>query len=156
MLWSRIAVGPYLLSQPTTHSYHRFIKDNVNDRTDEYGGSIENRCRFALEVTEAVVAAVGADRVGIRLSPFTNFLDVADSTPYGTNVYLLEQLNKFGLAYVHMVEPRMAGGCQRVCVSASVRVCVCVCVCVFVCAQCNMHVCAAPCRGVRAGLRTED
>ena len=88
---------------------HRFLKDNVNDRTDEYGGSIENRCRFALEVTEAVVAAVGADRVGIRLSPFITFNDVADSMPYGTNVYLLEQLNKLGLAYVHMVEPRIDG-----------------------------------------------
>ncbi|KAG2436722.1 hypothetical protein HXX76_006246 [Chlamydomonas incerta] len=91
----------------------QFIKDSVNDRTDEYGGSIENRCRFALEVVEAVVAAVGADRVGIRLSPFTNFLDAADSTPYGTHVYLCEQLNRHGLAYLHMVEPRMAGNEER-------------------------------------------
>ncbi|PNW86066.1 hypothetical protein CHLRE_03g210513v5 [Chlamydomonas reinhardtii] len=95
------AANGYLIDQ--------FLKDNVNDRTDEYGGSIENRCRFALEVTEAVVAAVGADRVGIRLSPFITFNDVADSMPYGTNVYLLEQLNKLGLAYVHMVEPRIDG-----------------------------------------------
>ncbi|KAG2436731.1 hypothetical protein HXX76_006255 [Chlamydomonas incerta] len=87
----------------------QFLKDSVNDRTDEYGGSIENRCRFALEVVEAVVAAVGADRVGIRLSPFITFNDVADSTPYGTHVYLCEQLNKHGLAYVHMVEPRIDG-----------------------------------------------
>ncbi|KAG2441422.1 hypothetical protein HYH02_010010 [Chlamydomonas schloesseri] len=91
----------------------QFLKDSVNDRTDEYGGSIENRCRVVLEVVEAVVAAVGADRVGIRLSPFITFNDVADSTPYGTNVYLLEQLNKHGLAYVHMVEPRVDGIFER-------------------------------------------
>ncbi|KAG2441413.1 hypothetical protein HYH02_010001 [Chlamydomonas schloesseri] len=91
----------------------QFIKDSVNDRTDEYGGSIENRCRFVLEVAEAVVAAVGADRVGIRLSPFTNFLDAADGTPYATHVFLTEQLNRLGLAYLHMVEPRMAGNEER-------------------------------------------
>ncbi|GLC42802.1 hypothetical protein PLESTB_001419400 [Pleodorina starrii] len=87
----------------------QFIKDSVNDRTDEYGGSIENRCRFALEVVEAVVNAVGADRVGIRISPFTTFLDALDSTPYATHVYLVEKLNAYGLSYVHMVEPRVLG-----------------------------------------------
>ncbi|PNG99112.1 12-oxophytodienoate reductase 2, partial [Tetrabaena socialis] len=86
----------------------QFIKDSINKRTDEYGGPIENRCRFALEVVEAVCAAVGPGRVGIRLSPFTNFLDAADSTPYATHVYLAEKLASYGLAYLHAVEPRIA------------------------------------------------
>jgi 2,4-dienoyl-CoA reductase-like NADH-dependent reductase (Old Yellow Enzyme family) len=62
----------------------QFNKSSTNKRTDEYGGSIENRCRFALEVVDAVVKAVGADRVGLRLSPFTEFLDAVDETPYAT------------------------------------------------------------------------
>ncbi|EFJ47936.1 hypothetical protein VOLCADRAFT_81300 [Volvox carteri f. nagariensis] len=90
----------------------QFIKDSVNDRTDEYGGSIEKRCRLALEVVEAVVAAVGADRVGIRISPFAQFLDAVDSTPYATHTYLVEQLNKYGLSYIHMVEPRILGNTE--------------------------------------------
>ncbi|GIL83968.1 hypothetical protein Vretimale_10943 [Volvox reticuliferus] len=90
----------------------QFIKDSVNDRTDEYGGTIENRCRFALEVVEAVIAAVGADRVGIRITPFTTFLDALDSTPYATHVYLMEKLNNYGLSYVHMVEPRIKGNVE--------------------------------------------
>ncbi len=57
-------------------------------------------------------AAVGSDRVGIRISPFTGFLDALDSTPYATHVYLTEQLNKYNLAYLHMVEPRVIGGCM--------------------------------------------
>lgn len=85
----------------------QFLKDKVNMRTDEYGGSIENRCRFALEVVEAVVEAIGAERVGIRLSPFNEFLDCIDTHPYSTNIYLLEQLNKYNLAFIHMVEPRV-------------------------------------------------
>jgi 2,4-dienoyl-CoA reductase-like NADH-dependent reductase (Old Yellow Enzyme family) len=54
-------------------------------------------------VVQAVVDAVGADRVGIRISPFTGFLDAVDSHPYALHTYLCEELNKFGLAYVHMV-----------------------------------------------------
>ncbi len=62
----------------------QFIKSSTNKRTDEYGGSIENRARFALEVVDAVVQAVGADRVGLRLSPFSTFLDAVDDTPFTT------------------------------------------------------------------------
>ncbi|GMY07872.1 12-oxophytodienoate reductase 2-like isoform X17 [Fagus crenata] len=56
------------------HGYliDQFMKDEVNDRTGQYGGSLENRCRFALEVVEAVANEIGADRVGIRLSPFAD------------------------------------------------------------------------------------
>ncbi|KAF2187173.1 FMN-linked oxidoreductase [Zopfia rhizophila CBS 207.26] len=92
----------YLLDQ--------FMHDNVNKRTDQYGGSIENRCRFPLEVIQETCKAIGADRVGIRLSPFNYFQDTKDSNPNKHWEYLCEKI--VGLpedsrpAYVHMVEPR--------------------------------------------------
>jgi len=97
------AANGYLIDQ--------FTKDGVNKRTDEYGGSIENRCKFCLAVVAAVVEEIGAERVGIRLSPFATFLDSIDSTPYATFVYLVEKLNtEFpNMAYLHMVEPRADG-----------------------------------------------
>lgn len=87
----------------------QFTKSSTNTRTDEYGGSIENRCRFALEVVDAVVAEVGAERTGLRLAPFTQFLQAVDEYPYSTFTYLVEQLNKYKLAYIHMVEARAQG-----------------------------------------------
>jgi len=86
----------------------QFMKDSVNDRTDEYGGCLENRCRFALEVVSAVADEIGADRVGIRLSPFADFMDSYDSDPEALGLYMVESLNKFNILYVHMVEPRMS------------------------------------------------
>lgn len=85
----------------------QFIKDQVNDRTDEYGGSLENRCRFALEIVEAIVNEIGANRVGMRLSPFANFMDSVDSNPEALGVYMVQSLNKYGVRYCHMIEPRM-------------------------------------------------
>ncbi|CAK0764872.1 hypothetical protein CVIRNUC_003202 [Coccomyxa viridis] len=84
----------------------QFLKESVNKRTDQYGGSIANRCRFTLEVVDAVAAEVGGDRVGIRISPFGGFLDADDSHPYALHTYLLEELNKRDIAYVHFIEPR--------------------------------------------------
>ncbi|WRX18720.1 NADH:flavin oxidoreductase/NADH oxidase [Theobroma cacao] len=91
------------------HGYllDQFMKDHINDRTDHYGGSLENRCRFALELVEAVANEIGADRVGIRLSPFATYLDSGDSNPTALGVYMAESLNKYGIVYCHMVEPRM-------------------------------------------------
>jgi len=89
----------YLLDQ--------FLKDQVNDRTDEYGGSLENRCRFPLEVIKAVADEIGADRVGIRLSPFADYNDCGDSNPEALGLYMVESLNKYGILYCHMIEPRM-------------------------------------------------
>jgi N-ethylmaleimide reductase len=87
----------YLLEQ--------FIRPNTNLRTDAYGGTIENRARFVLEVAEAVVGAIGKDKVGIRLSPFGVFNDMplydAMAADY---TYLAEQLNALGLVYVHLVD----------------------------------------------------
>ena len=81
-----------------------FLRDGTNKRTDTYGGSFENRVRILLEVTEAVVAVWGAERVGIRLSPSGTFNDMTDSDPETFFVYLLGQLNRFGLAYLHVVD----------------------------------------------------
>lgn len=83
------------------------MKDNINDRTDEYGGSLQNRCRFALEVVEAVVDEIGAGRVGMRLSPFGDFMESGDSDPEGLALYMAGSLNKFGILYCHVVEPNM-------------------------------------------------
>ena len=83
------------------------MKDQVNDRTDEYGGSLENRCWFALEIVEAISNEIGADKVGIRLSPFANYMESGDSNPKALGLYMAESLNKYGILYCHMVEPRM-------------------------------------------------
>ncbi|KEF58500.1 uncharacterized protein A1O9_06426 [Exophiala aquamarina CBS 119918] len=92
----------YLLDQ--------FLHDNVNVRDDAYGGSIEKRSRFVLEVIEAVTKAVGAEKTGIRLSPYNYFQDTRDSNPNAHWAYLCEQIAKLPtehrIAYVHMVEPR--------------------------------------------------
>ena len=88
----------YLLDQ--------FLQDGSNQRSDQYGGSIENRTRLLLEVTEAVVAVWGADRVGLRLSPNGTFNDMHDSDPTALFDYVVSALNRFGLAYLHLVEPR--------------------------------------------------
>ena len=84
----------------------QFLRDSTNQRTDPYGGSIENRARLTLEVTQAIVDIWGNDRVGIRLSPVT---PDAGNTPPDSNVmalhgYLIQQLNRFDLAYLHFVE----------------------------------------------------
>ncbi|KAK4256268.1 hypothetical protein QN277_009153 [Acacia crassicarpa] len=91
------------------HGYllEQFMKDQVNDRTDEYGGSVENRCRFPLEVVKAVVDEIGAERVGIRLSPFANYAECLDSNPKELGLYMVNSLNKYNILYCHMVEPRM-------------------------------------------------
>ena len=81
------------------------MKDQVNDRTDKYGGSLENRCRFALEVVDAVVDEIRADKVGIRLSPYTDFLESKDSNPQALGLHLAKSLNKYGILYCHMIEP---------------------------------------------------
>ncbi|KAK1414656.1 hypothetical protein QVD17_30405 [Tagetes erecta] len=91
------------------HGYlvDQFLKDNVNDRTDEYGGSMENRCRFALDIVKAVANEIGADKVGIRLSPFTDYMQSGDSDPKGLGLYMAKSLNEYDILYCHMVEPRM-------------------------------------------------
>ena len=86
----------YLLDQ--------FLRDGPNKRTDRYGGSVENRAKLNLEITEAVTNTCGADRVGVRLSPSGTFNDMSDSNPEATFGYLVDKLNSFGLAYLHIVD----------------------------------------------------
>ncbi|KZO98344.1 putative NADPH2 dehydrogenase chain OYE2 [Calocera viscosa TUFC12733] len=85
----------------------QFIQDVANKRTDEYGGSIENRCRFALEVADAVSSTIGQERTGIRLSPWGVFQSMRMADPIPTFSYLAEQLKtRFpDFAYLHVVEP---------------------------------------------------
>ncbi len=96
------AANGYLLDQ--------FLRDGTNKRTDAYGGSIENRSRLLMEVTEAVVKAVGADKVGVRLSPVNPFNDMKDSNPQALFNAVTESLNRFNLAYLHVVEGGIHGG----------------------------------------------
>lgn len=71
-----------------------FLKTSSNTRTDQYGGSVENRCRFLLEVVDGVIAAIGADRTALRLSPVNTFNDESDENPEKLTTYLCEQLNQ--------------------------------------------------------------
>ncbi|KAB5529880.1 hypothetical protein DKX38_019961 [Salix brachista] len=91
----------------------QFMKDQVNDRTDHYGGSLENRCRFSLEIVEAIVNEIGSDKVGIRLSPHVNYMESGDSDPEALGLYMVKSLNKYSIAYCHMVEPRMKIGAEN-------------------------------------------
>lgn len=90
------AANGYLLEQ--------FLKNGSNQRTDDYGGSIENRARLLLQATRAVVDAVGGGKVGIRLSPVSPANDIVDSNPQPLFEYVVRQLAPLGLAYLHLVE----------------------------------------------------
>jgi N-ethylmaleimide reductase len=81
-----------------------FIRDGSNKRTDEYGGSTDNRLRFLVEVTKALADAVGADKVGVRLSPKGQYNDMQDSNPIATFTRAAELVNPLGLAYLHVME----------------------------------------------------
>ncbi|KAI5475978.1 hypothetical protein MNV49_000537 [Pseudohyphozyma bogoriensis] len=86
--------------------FDQFHHSNINNRTDQYGGSIENRCRFTLETVDQLVAGIGADRVGVRLAPFGFFNQTLGEQRLEQWTYLCEELAKKGLAYVHLIEPR--------------------------------------------------
>lgn len=89
---------------------NQFLTESSNTRTDAYGGSVENRCRFALEVVRAVTEEVGVERTGIRLAPFNQFLSASTSDPVGLYTHLIGELAAVGdLAYIHVVEPRVMG-----------------------------------------------
>jgi N-ethylmaleimide reductase len=96
------AANGYLLDQ--------FLRDGSNQRTDAYGGSVENRTRLLLEVVEAVVKTAGADKVGVRLSPVNPFNDMQDSNPQVLFEYVATELNRFNLAYLHTLEGGVHGG----------------------------------------------
>jgi len=92
------------------HLVDQFLQDNTNKRTDQYGGSIENRTRFLAEVVQTLAGVWGADRVGVRLAPSGTFNGMGDSDPRALFRHVAERLNDFGLAYLHLIEPRVKGG----------------------------------------------
>ena len=87
----------------------QFLKDKTNQRTDRYGGSLENRTRFLLEVAEAVTGVWGGNRVGLRVSPTSPANDIADSNPQRLFGHVVKALEPFGLAYLHVVEGATGG-----------------------------------------------
>ncbi|KAF1941846.1 FMN-linked oxidoreductase [Clathrospora elynae] len=87
----------------------QFLQTTCNQRTDSWGGSIENRARFHLELTKAVITAIGADRTAMRLSPYSDFNGMLMDEPEPTFKYLLEQLKPLGLSYLHLIEARITG-----------------------------------------------
>ena len=92
----------YLLNQ--------FLATGPNQRSDEYGGSVENRARFLLEVVDATIAEIGAGRVGVRLSPWGTFNDIQDDEAQETALHVARELSKRNVAYLHLAEPGWAGG----------------------------------------------
>jgi len=97
-----LAAGGYLLDQ--------FLQNGTNLRTDAYGGTVENRARLLLEVVEAVTEIFSSDRVAVRLSPSGIFNGISDSNPQAIFDHVAVVLNRFGLAYLHIIEPRVKGG----------------------------------------------
>jgi len=113
----------------------QFLQDGINKRTDMYGGSIENRSRFLLQVVDAMVSVWGGNRVGVRIAPSGTWNGVSDSDPIALFDYVAKQLSRFGLAYLHIIEPRIKGtsssprvkgplrpqGCERFSLERSLR-----------------------------------
>ncbi|EEU34904.1 uncharacterized protein NECHADRAFT_39670 [Fusarium vanettenii 77-13-4] len=93
--------GGYLIDQ--------FTQDNCNTRSDEYGGSIENRTRFILEVAQAVAEAIGAERVGVRLSPWQRYQGMRMADPIPQFTHVVQELGALELAYLHLIESRVNG-----------------------------------------------
>jgi N-ethylmaleimide reductase len=85
------------------------LRDGSNQRTDAYGGSMDNRARFLFEVITAVSAAIGSNRVGLRLSPLNSYNSMKDSDPVGLTAFLAEKLNAFNLAYLHLMRADFFG-----------------------------------------------
>ena len=86
-----------------------FLQDGTNKRSDAYGGTREKRARFLLELVETLVSVWGANRVGVRLSPSGQWGSISDSDPEATFTHAARELNRFGLAYRHIIEPRVKG-----------------------------------------------
>ncbi|GAB4853728.1 12-oxophytodienoate reductase 3 [Ancistrocladus abbreviatus] len=103
------------------HGYliDQFLKDGINDRTDEYGGSLANRCKFLMEVVYAVVSSIGAERVAVRISPAIDHIDATDTSPLALGLAVVERLNKLQeelgckLTYLHVTQPRFIAREER-------------------------------------------
>lgn len=96
------------------HGYllDQFLKDGINDRADEYGGSLSNRSKFIIRVVQSVAKAIGPSHVGVRISPAIDHLDATDSDPLSLGLEVIEKLNNLQkescskLAYLHVTQPR--------------------------------------------------
>ncbi len=95
------AANGYLVDQ--------FLQDGSNRRTDEYGGSIENRSRLLFQILTALISVWGQERVAVRLGPNGTWNGMSDSNPEALFSYIAEKLNDFSLAYLHLIEPRIGG-----------------------------------------------
>ncbi|GAB2267777.1 12-oxophytodienoate reductase 3 [Dionaea muscipula] len=90
----------------------QFAKDTINDRTDEYGGSLENRLKFLIEVVTAIVSAIGPEKTALRISPIVDYLDAYDTQPVELGLAIIDKLNKIQkevgskLLYLHVIQPR--------------------------------------------------
>jgi len=96
------AANGYLIDQ--------FLRDGTNRRTDQYGGSRENRARFLREIVEAVSEAIGADRLGVRISPSSAYNSMSDSDPEGLTTWVARMLDRYGIAYLHLVDLESSDG----------------------------------------------
>lgn len=89
--------------------FDQFLQDGSNKRTDIYGGSFENRARFLIDVTKAVISVWGRGKVAVRIGPSGEFGDMHDSDPIGLFTHVAAELDKLDLAYLHVIEPRVVG-----------------------------------------------
>jgi len=94
------------LQGANSHLIEQFLENGTNERTDAYGGSKENRARFLLEIADEVATAIGADRLGVRLSPFGQYGGIHDSDPLELFSFVIRELSKRRIAYLHLIEAR--------------------------------------------------
>src|SRR5271168_2621922 len=94
------------LQGANSHLIEEFLEDGTNQRTDTYGGSKENRVRFLLDIVEEVTAAIGPDRVGVRLSHFGQYGGIRDSNPLELFTFVIQELDKRRIAYLHLIEAK--------------------------------------------------
>jgi N-ethylmaleimide reductase len=94
------------LQGANSHLIEQFLESGTNLRTDAYGGAKENRVRFLLEIVEEVTAAIGADLLGVRLSPFGQYGGIFDSNPLELFGFVIRELSKRRIAYLHLIEAR--------------------------------------------------
>ena len=107
-----LAAGFDMLELHSANGYllQQFLATNTNQRTDQYGGSLENRARIVLEAVDALIVAAGADRLGVRISPHFNRHDIQDAQTEEIHLYLAQEFDRRGIAYIHIAEPDWAGG----------------------------------------------
>jgi N-ethylmaleimide reductase len=107
-----LSAGFDMLELHSANGYllQQFLSTNTNQRTDQYGGSLENRARIVLEALDAIIAVAGADRVGVRISPHFNRHDIRDEQTEEIHLYLAREFDRRGVAYIHIAEPDWAGG----------------------------------------------